>query len=200
MALGVRNLFLAAVAAAFFYLPTGADAQSNRWLPREGHMTVHFSIDHGGLSLTRGTFRELSGELILDPSKPEAAQLSIKINATSFDTAHYVRDNAVRAVFLKALKNPSITFKSTKIVKTGDKTGKVTGDLTMIGVTKPVTLDVTFNKAAKRPSGEDYYGFSATASINRLDWGINAYSSKSPPAVTGEVIDIEIAAEFVRQK
>ena len=84
--------------------------------------------------------------------------------------------------------------------KTGDKTGIVTGDLTMRGVTKPVTLNVSFNKKSKHPSGEDYIGFSATAALNRLDWDITAFSSKSPPAITGEVIDMVISGEFVRQK
>ena len=102
--------------------------------------------------------------------------------------------------FLDAVKNRYITFKSTQVTKTGDKTGKVTGDLTMHGVTKPVTLNVTLNKKSKRPSGEDYLGFAATASLNRLDWDITDFSSKSPPAITGEVVDMVISAEFVRQK
>lgn len=197
----VRCVSLFAVAAALLCAPLGAHAQSNRWLPYEGHMTVHFSIDHNGMSATRGTFREMTAELILDENNPEAAQLSVQIETASLDTNHAYRDNFVRGPrFLDAVKYRYITFKSTKITKTGDKTAKVTGDLTMHGVTKPVTLDVTLNKKSKRPSGEDYLGFGATASLNRLDWGVTAFSSKSPPAVTGEVIDMVISAEFVRQK
>jgi polyisoprenoid-binding protein YceI len=201
MTLHLRNWLLAALAAAFLNWPVGAHAQSNRWLPYEGHMTVHFAVDHNGMSLTRGTFRELTGELIFDEAKPEASQLSVTIEAASLDTAHAYRDSFVRGPrFLDAVKYRTITFKSSSIAKTGDKTGTVTGDLTMHGVTKPVTLNVTLNKKAKRPSGEDYIGFAATAKLNRLDWDITAFSSKSPPAVTGEIIDMEISAEFVRQK
>ena len=201
MTLSLRSAFVTAVTAAFLCGPVGAHAQSNRWLPYEGHMIVHFSIDHAGMSLTRGTFRELTGELIFDENKPEASQVSVQIEASSFDTGHAFRDHAVRGPwFLDAVKYRYITFKSTKVTKTGDKSGKVTGDLTMLGVTKPVTLDVTFNKKAKRPSGEDYIGFSATASLNRLDWGMTKFSAQSPPAITGEVVDMVIAAEFVRQK
>jgi polyisoprenoid-binding protein YceI len=201
MTLALRNAFMALAAAALLCLPAGAEAQSNRWLPYEGHMTVHFSIDHNGMSATRGTFREMTGELIYDDNNPEASQLTVKIETASLDTGHAYRDNFVRGPrFLDAVKNRFITFKSTKITKTGDTTGKVTGDLTMHGVTKPVTLDVTLNKKSKRPSGEDYLGFAATASLNRLDWDITAFSKKSPPAITGEVVDMVISAEFVRQK
>jgi polyisoprenoid-binding protein YceI len=201
MTLHPRSWFLAAVAAALLLAPVGAHAQSNRWLPYEGHMTVHFAIDHNGMSLTRGSFRELTGELIFDEAKPEASQLTVQIESASLDTGHAFRDHATRGPwFLDAVKYRYITFKSTKVTKTGDKTGTVTGDLTMLGVTKPVTLKVTFNKKAKRPSGEDYIGFSATASLNRLDWGMTKFSAKSPPAITGEVVDMEISAEFVRQK
>jgi polyisoprenoid-binding protein YceI len=200
MKLGLRDTIMAAVAAALLCVPNGADAQSNRWLPYEGHMTVHFSIDHNGMSLTRGTFRELTGELVFDENNPEASQLTVKIEAASLDTGHAYRDNAVRGPwFLDVVKHRFINFKSTNVTKTGDNTGKVTGDLTMHGVTKPVTLDVTLNKKSKRPSGEDYIGFSATASLNRLDWDITKFSSKSPPAITGETVDMEISAEFVRQ-
>jgi polyisoprenoid-binding protein YceI len=201
MTLALRNAFMAVAAAALLCLPAGAQAQSNRWLPYEGHMTVHFSIDHNGMSATRGTFRELTGELIYDDNNPEASQLTVQIETASLDTGHAYRDNFVRGPrFLDAVKNRYITFKSTKVTKTGDNTGKVTGDLTMHGVTKPVTLDVTLNKKSKRPSGEDYLGFAATASLNRLDWDITAFSKKSPPAITGEVVDMVISAEFVRQK
>ena len=143
----------------------------------------------------------MTGELTLDENNPEAGQLTVRIETASLDTGHAYRDNFVRGPrFLDAVKHRYITFKSTKITKTGDKTAKVTGDLTMHGVTKPVTLDVTLNKKSKRPSGEDYLGFGATASLNRLDWDITAFSKKSPPAITGEVVDMVISAEFVRQK
>lgn len=201
MTFRLRSTFVAAATAALLVAPVTAEAQSNRWLPYEGHLTVHFSIDHNGMSLTRGTFREITGELIFDENNPEASQLSVQIESASLDTGHSFRDHATRGPwFLDSQQYRYITFKSTKVTKTGDNTGKVTGDLTMLGVTKPVTLDVKFNKKAKRPSGEDYIGFSATASLNRLDWGMIKFSAKSPPAITGEMVEMDISAEFVRQK
>lgn len=201
MNMGLRNAFMAAIAAAFIYLPASANAQSTKWLPYEGHLMVYTSIDHNGLSMTRGSFNGVTGNLTLDENNPEAAQVAIRIEAASFSTGMAFRDHAVRGPwFLNARKFRYITFISTKITKTGDKTAKMTGDLTLLGVTKPVTLDVTFNKAGKRPSGEDWYGFSATGSFNRLDWGMTKFSVKSPPAITGEIVHLEIAAEFVRQK
>lgn len=199
MALGLKSVASAA-AAALVILPATADAQSNRWLPYEGHLNVHFMVDHNGLSTTIGFFRQLTGELILDPAKPEDAKVSVTIEAASFDTGMAYRDSFVRSdKFLDARRYRYITFESTKVERTGDKAAKLTGDLTMHGVTKPVTLDVTFNKAAKQSSGKDQYGFTARGSLNRLDWGIDAFSSKSPPAITGEVVEMLINAEFVRQ-
>lgn len=194
----IRSTFAAAFVAALLVLPISADAQS-KWLPYEGHMTVHFMIDHNGLSTTIGTFRQITGEMTLDENDPESAQVSIRIESASVDTGHAFRDNGIRTQFFNSWKHRYIDFKSTKVERTGEKTAKLTGDLTMLGVTKPVTLDVTFNKAGKRPDGSDQYGFSAKGSLNRLDWGMNAFSSESPPAITGEVIDLLIAAEFVRQ-
>lgn len=194
----LRTLFATVIATALFALTISANAQS-KWLPYKGHMTVHFIIDHNGLSKTIGTFRDITGELTLDENDPESAQVSIRIVAASVDTAHAFRDNGIRTLFLKSFKNRYIDFKSTKIEKTGDKTAKMTGDLTLAGVTKPVTLDVTFNKAGKTRGGGDQYGFSATGSFNRLDWGIDKFSAKSPPAITGEMIELLISAEFIRQ-
>ena len=198
MTLTLRAAFAAALMVALYALPHTAQAQS-KWLPYEGHLQVHFMIDHNGLSTQIGTFRQITGEMTMDENKPEDAELSVRIESASIDTAHAYRDNFVREVFLNSRKFRFIDFKSTKIERTGDKTAKLTGDLTMHGVTKPVTLDVVFNKAGKRPNGADHYGFSATGALNRLDWGIDAFSSKSPPAVTGETIEMRITAEFVRQ-
>ena len=194
----LRNVFVAAAAAAFLALPTAAAAQS-KWLPYEGHLTVHFMIDHNGLSTTIGSFRDVTGELMLDENDPASAEVSIRIEASTVDTGHSFRDNGIRSQFLKPWANRYIDFKSTNVEVTGENTANVTGDLTMNGVTKPVTLDVTFNKAGKRPSGEDQYGFSGKGSLNRLEWGVNAFSSEAPPAITGETVEFLIAAEWVRQ-
>lgn len=198
MSFNVRGVLAASVAAILFLLPVQSIAQS-KWLPYEGHLTVHFMVDHNGLSTLIGSFRQVDGQLIMDEKNPEGAQVSVRIEAASFDTGLAFRDHFVREAFLNAKKFRYIDFKSTRVNRTGENTAKVTGDLTMHGVTKPVTLDVTFNKAGKQSSGADQYGFSAKGSLNRLDWGINAFSSKSPPAITGEKIEMLIAAEFIRQ-
>lgn len=195
----IRFLAAAAFLAMLCLAPSQSQAQT-AWAPYQGHLTVHFMIDHNGLSTTIGSFRDVDGELLLDPDKPEEAQVSIRIEASSLDTGLAFRDHFVRQEFLNARKNRYIDFKSTKVERTGEKTAKVTGDLTMNGVTKPVTLDVTLNKMDKRPDGAPYFGFSAKASVNRLDWDITAFSSKSPPAITGETVDMLIAAEWVQQQ
>lgn len=193
-----RGVLASAVAAVLFLLPVQSIAQS-KWLPYQGHLTVHFMISHNGLSTTIGSFRQVDGELLLDEKNPEGAEVNVRIEAASFDTGMAYRDHFVREAFLEAKKFRFIDFKSTKVNRTGETTAKVTGDLTMHGVTKPVTLDVRLNKTGKQSSGADHYGFSAKGTLNRLDWDINAFSSKSPPAITGETIDMLIAAEFIRQ-
>ncbi len=96
MNMGLRNAFMAAIAAAFIYLPASANAESNRWLPYEGHLMVYTSLDHNGLSMTRGSFNGVTGNLTLDENNPEAAQVAIRIEAASFSTGMAFRDHAVR--------------------------------------------------------------------------------------------------------
>jgi len=111
----LRSTFVAAAAAAFLIAPVAAEAQSNRWLPYEGHMTVHFSIDHGGMSLMRGTFREMTGELIFDENNPEASQISVQIESASFDTGHHFRDHTTRGPwFLDSQQYRYITSRAPK--------------------------------------------------------------------------------------
>jgi polyisoprenoid-binding protein YceI len=98
--------------------------------------------------------------------------------------------------FFNVEKFPTMTFKSTKIEKTGEKTGKITGDLTLLGVTKPVTLDVTFNNAAKHPMADEYHaGFTAEGTIKRSAFGMNF----GVPMV-GDDVKIHINVEAVREE
>lgn len=135
------------------------------------HSSVGFSVRHVGIARVRGTMGVFSGQFVIaDPI--EQSKADVKIDASSVDTGNKQRDeHLVSADFWDAEKNPEWTFTTTSI--TGDLDDMtVTGDLTINGVTKPVTLSAEFGGAATGPSGETRASFSATTSISRKDFGL----------------------------
>jgi polyisoprenoid-binding protein YceI len=120
-------------------------------------------------------FRTVSGEISFDKDDVTKSSIELKIEAASIDTNHEQRDTHLKSSdFLNVEEFPEVTFKSTAIEKTGDKTAKVTGDLSLAGTTKPVTLDVTWNSESPLPWDAKTIktGFSATAAITGADFGI----------------------------
>ncbi len=133
------------------------------------HTWVNFSVNHGGFASAQGNFGEVSGTILFDQDDVTNSSVSVEIKTASIDTNHEVRNGHLASPdFFNAAEFPTVTFKSTEIEKTGDNTGTVTGDLTMIGVTKEVTLDAVFNKG-----DADKVGFSATAEITPGDFGMS---------------------------
>ncbi len=139
------------------------------------HTQIIFSVSHLGFSHSYGKFTGYSGNIVFDPEAPASSSVDVSIDAKSLELNDAKWNEHVRgADFLDAEKFPTITFKSTKIDVTGDKTANITGDLTIHGVTKPVVLAATLNKFDKHPmSGKQVAGFSATASIKRSDFGVS---------------------------
>ncbi len=137
------------------------------------HTSVQFSIRHMMISNVRGEFTKLSGTATGDPANPTAASVEATIEAASIDTRNEKRDEHLRSPdFLEVAKFPTITFKSTKVEKSGEG-WKLHGDLTLHGVTKPVVLDVTnVTPPTKDPWGNSRIGAQATTKINRRDFGI----------------------------
>ncbi|MCM2343167.1 MAG: YceI family protein [Alphaproteobacteria bacterium] len=138
------------------------------------HTQIVFSVSHLGFSHSMGKFTDYEGKFIFDPENPTASAVDVTIKAASVDLAHDKwNDHLKNADFFNVEKFPTITFKSTKIDTTGEKTADITGDLTILGVTKPVVLKTVYNKTDKHPySGKMVAGFSATASIKRSDFGM----------------------------
>jgi polyisoprenoid-binding protein YceI len=143
----------------------------------KGHTRVSFEIGHMGLSGYIGWMADVDGTLTFDPQAPEKSAVAITIGASSIHTLDPEFDKKLAgAAILDAEANPQITFTSTVIEKTGETTGKITGDLTLRGVTKPVTLEVTFNGGLVSPFAKAYVlGFSATGTILRSEWGMTEY-------------------------
>lgn len=162
-------LFTAIVAAT----PFTANAASYEF--DTAHTQIMFKVNHLGFSNSHGRFMKFDGTLDFDAADVAKSKLDVTIDTASIDMGDQKWDDHLKnADFFDVEKFPSMTFKSTKVEKTGEKTGKVTGDLTILGVTKPVTLDVVMNKMGKHPmSGKEHVGFSATGTLKRSDFGMN---------------------------
>jgi polyisoprenoid-binding protein YceI len=157
-----------------------------------GHTMVLFSWSHFGFSNPTANLGQVDGTLVYDEAAPTKATVEATLPLAGLDTFVPKLDEHLKtAEFLDAAKYPTVTFKSTKVTEAGKGKLKVTGDLTVHGVTKPVTLDVTLNKVGPHPMMKvQTVGFDATATIKRSDFGVGAYV----PAVSDE-IKIHITTE-----
>ncbi|WP_028879256.1 YceI family protein [Terasakiella pusilla] len=188
----MKKLFLAA-AVALGLSTSLAQADPVQYAFDKDHTSIVFHVNHMGFSNFQGEFQEFDGSLTFDADKPQNSAVNVKINVNSVDTDVAKLDDHLRSPdFFDVNKFPSMVFKSKSIEVTGEKTGKITGDFTLLGVTKEVTLDVTLNKAADHPMLKvPAVGFSATGTIKRSDFGMTTYV----PAVGDEVtISIETEA------
>ncbi len=182
---------IALASALVFFAATQAQAAPESYTYDPLHTQVLFSINHMGYTSSHGRFNKFGGEFTLDEQKPEDSAASFTIDANSLDMADKTWNGHVEEKFLEPAKFPAITFKSTKVTRTGDKTATMTGDLTLHGVTKPVTLNVTLNKIGTNPmmQSQKDAGFTITGTIKRSDFGIGAYI----PMVGDEVaLNIEV--------
>ena len=166
-----------------------------------GHSDVSFQVRHL-VTQVRGKFSDYQGTIQLDPAKLENSKVEFQIKAASIDTALPDRDKHLRSEdFFFVEKYPEITFKSQQIKATGKDTYDVTGALTMRGVTKTVTLPVTFLGKVRDPWGNDKAGFATETTINRKDYGIvwNA-ALDNGGVVLGDEVRIAINLETQLQK
>jgi polyisoprenoid-binding protein YceI len=173
-----------------------------RWNIDGSHSTAEFSVRHLMITNVKGRFGTLSGTVDYDPEKPEASQIDVTIDATSIDTRDEKRDAHLRSPdFFDTEKFPSLTFKSTSVKKTDDGFA-ATGDLTIHGVTKSVTLEVEGpSESNKDPWGNTRIGASATAKINRKDFGLNWNAALEAGGVlVGEQVKISIEVSLVQAK
>jgi len=175
-------------------------APSGRYRVVRDHTQVVFSAMHLGLSPYFGRLGGATGTLNFSPLDPSRSALAIELDAKSIATMSDAVSRALCAddAFACA-KSPKIAFKSTAIKRTGDTAGEITGDLTIAGVTKPVTLTARFHGGMQGPLGQDNYqlGFSAEATIKRSDFGLTKMIWS--PTVSDD-IHLEIAAEFEQEQ
>jgi len=196
-------MLLAAIAIAWAGTLTTAHAEdagaveSGTFTIDESHVHAAFRVSHLGFSDTIGGFKKISGSFTLDTDDLAASSVDVIIDTTSIDTGWAKRDEHLRGDdFFKVATFPDMTFTSTSVVPTGDRSAAVTGDLTMLGQTHPVTLDVVFNQAGKHPfTGKYVAGFSATGTLDRTQWGM----TYGAPAL-GTQIALLIEAEGILEE
>ncbi len=183
--------------ALLLTLPAAAqDQNKDTWQIDPKHTAAQFSVRHLGISTVRGWFNKVSGSVQYDPANLGKSAIQATIEAASIDTRIEARDNDLRSPhFFDVEKYPTITFQSKKVEAAGAGKLKVTGDLTMHGVTKEVVLDVDGpTPAIKDQGGNQRMGASATTKINRMDYGVSGASG-----VAGDEITITLDIEMIRK-
>lgn len=163
------------------------------------HTNIGFTVRHMMVSKVRGTFRTYRGTLDIDPTDFTKSTFAGEIEVASIDTGNTDRDAHLRNNdFFDAPNHPLITFASTGIQQKGDDTFEVTGDLTIRGVTKPISLAVEYNGINKNPWGQTVVGFNAHAVINRTDFGVNFNAALETGGVlVGEKVNLDLDVEGI---
>jgi polyisoprenoid-binding protein YceI len=177
-------------------------SNTSRWVIEPTHSLVEFTVRHMMIANVKGRFSEVEGEVIGDPHDLTGATIQVSINTASVDTRVADRDNHLRSAdFFDSENYPQMTFKSTKITKTGEGEYRIDGELTIRDVTNPITLEATFEGAGKDPWGGERAGFSAKGKLNRKDYGLtwNAALETGGVLVSDEV-KINIEVELLKQE
>ena len=165
------------------------------------HTQVEFSAKHLGMMTVRGHFAEVTATGEIDVEHPEHSKLEASINTLSIRTNHETRDNDLRSSnFLEAEKYPTITFKSTKIEPAGKDRYSLTGDLTIKGNTKPVTLNVVRYGEFNDPAMGHRIGYAAEGQINRKDFGMKFEMVLDGKFIVSNEIQINIEGELIEEK
>ena len=178
-------------------------AVADTWVFDKQNTEIRFSWDYLGLARRSGSFLDMEGTLEFTPTDPEAGEIQLSIRTASVSTGVKELDDALKSAdFFAASQHPRITFKSTGVVKTGEKSGDITGTLTIHGQARPVTLTTTWNFTGEHPmsasniafQGKWVSGFTASTKIMRSDFGLK----RGIPLLSDE-IRIDIDAVFIRK-
>ncbi|HCN17736.1 MAG: polyisoprenoid-binding protein [Psychrobacter sp.] len=194
----MKNTAKALLVSSTLAVTTMASAAlPSQWQLDDSHTRVGFSVEHMGFSTVMGHFSDVEGTVQFDLKNPNQAQLNFVIDTDSIDTAWKARDEHLKTdEFFNVEKYPTMSFKSTQVNFINPQQAKVTGDFTLLGQTKPVTLNLTLKKVANSPmTNEPVIGFRATGTIDRTAYGMDAYSQ----GVTTSV-PIQIDGELVEKK
>lgn len=168
-----------------------------KWEFDPSHSEIGFTARHMVITKVRGHFTKWSGDFALDLDNPSATKVKVSIDVASIDTREQKRDEHLRSAdFFDVEKHKTMEFVSTKIEKKDKDHYALTGDLTIRGTTKPVTLDVEVTGRGKDPWGGERMGFTAKTRINRKDWGLAwNVALEAGGVLVSENIDIELEVQ-----
>lgn len=180
---------------------TSVETARSTWAIDPGHTVAEFGVKHLMVSTVKGRFTGVSGTIELDEQDVTRSRVDVAIDVATVSTHDEKRDAHLRSDdFFAAEQFPQITFTSTKVEPNGKDRLNVTGDLTIRGVTRPVTLDVELNGRATAPWGAEVIAYSAETTVNRKDFGLTWNVALEAGGVTvGEKVKISIEAEAVKQ-
>jgi len=192
----LTTLALAAVLSA-----ASLPALAQTWTADPSHSTVGFQVRHMMVSNVKGSFDRFTATVEGNPGDPATAKVSATIEVASVNTREPKRDDHLRSAdFFDAAKFPQMTFTSTKVEKVSATKAKLTGSLTLRGVTKPVTLDVEYTAPVKSPWGQTVVGATATGTINRKDFGVNwSKSLDGGGLVVADEVTIQLELELIQK-
>ena len=183
--------------------PTLEGVASGLYELEKTHAFLTWTVQHNGISGYTVNFTDFDADLVFDAETPANSQLSVSINPLMMNTNYpdpekkvdWETELATDARFMNASEFPTITFNSTGVKQTGDFEGTVTGDLTFLGVTKPVTLNVSYGGVANPPwfGQRDVIGFTASTTLNRSDFG-----QTSMAGIISDEVEIEFSGEFLQ--
>jgi polyisoprenoid-binding protein YceI len=174
---------------------------ASNWTIDPSHSAIHFSVRHMVVSKTRGRFTKWGGQISFDPADFEKSTVEVNIDPSSIDTADAQRDGHLRSPdFFDVEKFPQAGFKSTKVQDLGGDKLRISGNLTVHGVTKPVVLEAIYEGAGKDPWGGERAGFSATTSLDRREFGLQWNKALETGGVlVGDKIELTLEVEAIKQ-
>lgn len=170
------------------------------WNFEPGHTGAEFAVRHMMVTIVRGSYKNIQGTLQFDPADPSASTVEVRMDAASFSTKEAERDEHLRSAdFLDVKNHPHITFRSTSVEVTGFHQYKLNGNLTMRGVTRPVSLDVEYSGPVQTPFEDTRIDFLAKTRINREEFGVS-WNSAMPGGgiVVGKDVFITLDVEAIR--
>lgn len=173
-----------------------AEVRAGTYVLDPSHSKVTWAVSHFGFSTYVGQFTGTAATLTVDPKAPGASKLDVTVKTDSVGTLNPALDTHLKTPdFLDVAKFPTATFKATSVRPTGARTADIAGNLTLHGVTKPVTIAAEFNQAGVNPIDKKYsLGFAGSAKIKRTDFGIMTYAP-----MIGDEVTLQIEAEFKAQ-
>ncbi|WP_249594487.1 YceI family protein [Peribacillus frigoritolerans] len=174
---------------------------NTKWIVDPTHSAIEFSVKHMMIAKVKGSFNKFEASILANPSDLTTAEVDFTVDVASIDTRNADRDNHLRSAdFFDVEKNPTLTFKSTKIVKTDEDEYDVTGNVTLNGVTQEETFSITFEGQGKDPWGNEKAGFSGKGKVKRSDYGLTYNAALETGGVLiGDQITLTIEIEAAKE-